>query len=304
MSINNYKNWREITMPTLSFGYKCQECGRGTVKETVIPEYRTKIKGFPFVVKNARIGVCNNCASQHFAVHETERWERMFEEEYAKYFLTSKEIQDIRKSVGLSMEHFAFLIGCTRQSLYNWERADRKILQSRMADLFLRLVREANKKEEVNILYFLTQEAKKLGVRLQINNIPNSNITNPIVLHTKKASHDNLQTLGPMQMAADTGKEDKSFIELIDADGESVGSLSHNFLTASLEIESKKPFNYDHFLAEVYFNDGQVKKFKIKQKGDSKCLELLPKTQYTEEDVGKIIFEPYNTQIEEPGVNE
>jgi hypothetical protein len=34
-----------IDMQTVAFGYKCQECGQGTVLEKVVPEYKTKLKG-------------------------------------------------------------------------------------------------------------------------------------------------------------------------------------------------------------------------------------------------------------------
>ena len=41
------------------FGYKCQECGKGTVREQIFHGYKTKLKGLPLTVDDARIGVCD-----------------------------------------------------------------------------------------------------------------------------------------------------------------------------------------------------------------------------------------------------
>jgi len=38
----------------MDFGYRCQECGKGTVLKTVMAQYRTKVNGQPFMVEHAR----------------------------------------------------------------------------------------------------------------------------------------------------------------------------------------------------------------------------------------------------------
>lgn len=156
-------------MEAVAFGYKCQECGEGTVLEREIPEYHTKIRGYPFVVTNARLGVCYRCGAEHFAVQETDRWEQLFEAAYEKLYLQPEEIRLLRNRLGLSMEQFAFLVGCTRQSLYSWERADRSRPQSRMADLLMKLVRESHDKGKVDVLRFLVQEAAQFGIQLKLS---------------------------------------------------------------------------------------------------------------------------------------
>ncbi len=172
MRLIKQSEMEEINMQTVTFGYECQECGRGIVQDRIIPEYTTKIKGYPYVVADAIVGVCNTCNAEHFSVQETERWEQMFEEEHDRHLLSPEEIQEIRKSLSLTMEQFAFLLGCTRQSLYNWERADRSSPQSRMADLLMKLVRESSERAEVHVLRFLIQDAKQFGVTIQ----PSSNL--------------------------------------------------------------------------------------------------------------------------------
>ena len=151
-------------LPAVKFGYKCQECGQGTVVEKRVPQYRTRVKGYPWTVANAHLGICNRCGAEHFDPNETLRWRTEFEEKQS--FLTPAEIRKLRKRLGLSMEQFAILIGCSRQSLYNWERGDRLSPQSRMADLFMRLVRESLSRRQIDILSFLTAEAENSGFSL------------------------------------------------------------------------------------------------------------------------------------------
>lgn len=62
----------------MDFGYRCQECGKGTVLKTVMAQYRTKVNGQPFMVENAAVGVCNRCGAEHFDPIETMRWRMLF----------------------------------------------------------------------------------------------------------------------------------------------------------------------------------------------------------------------------------
>ena len=102
------------------FEYPCPECGLGVVQTTQVRNYKTKIKGYPFIVDEALIGVCDRCQAESFAPEETKRWEELFSRslEARQAFLSPQEITELRKALGLSMEDFARLIGCTRQSIY------------------------------------------------------------------------------------------------------------------------------------------------------------------------------------------
>jgi putative zinc finger/helix-turn-helix YgiT family protein len=127
------------------FGYTCPECGRGIVRTTRVLNYKTKIKGYPFVVDEAFIGVCDQCKAESFAPEETKRWEELFYRslEAHQAFLSPEEITQLRTDLSLSMEDFARLIGCTRQSLSSWEKRNRTSAPSRMADLLMKLVRQS-----------------------------------------------------------------------------------------------------------------------------------------------------------------
>ena len=60
------------------FNYICEECGKGIVKKKVFEDYKTKIKGYPFVVDKAIIGICDQCGARHFDANETKRWRKNF----------------------------------------------------------------------------------------------------------------------------------------------------------------------------------------------------------------------------------
>jgi len=151
-------------------GFPCPECGHGTVRSTRILNYKTKIKGYPFVVDEAVIGVCDRCGSESFAPEETKRWEELFYRslEARHALLSPQEMLELRTSLELSMEDFARLIGCTLQSILAWERPDRSAPPSRMADLLMKLLRESLRVGAIDVLPFLLNEAKKWGVVIEL----------------------------------------------------------------------------------------------------------------------------------------
>jgi hypothetical protein len=86
------------------FEYPCPACGLGVVQTTRIRSYKTKIKGYPFVVDEAIIGMCNHCQVRHFAPEETKRWEQLFSHTLAarKAFLSPEEITELRTTLSVS----------------------------------------------------------------------------------------------------------------------------------------------------------------------------------------------------------
>ena len=152
------------------FEYSCPTCGRGTVRTTAVRNHKTKIKGYPFVVDEALIGICDACGEPNFAPEERQRWEQLFytqlEERHA--YLTPQEIHTLRHTLQLSQEDFARLIGATRPSVAAWESADRTVPPSRTADLLMKLVTQAVQTREVPVLDVLLHEAKKWNVVLEL----------------------------------------------------------------------------------------------------------------------------------------
>ena len=277
---------------TIAFGYTCQECGKGTVLEQVFPEYCTKVKGYPFVVKNARIGVCNRCGAEHFAAWETNRWEEQFETEHTKHYLQPKEIRELQQTLGTTMEQFAFLIGCTRQSLYNWQRRDRHKPQSRMADVLMKLVRESHSQGKVDVLQFLIHEARRFGIEIELGASSGNANKPPMILRAIRMSPAafDTKTADSMQLAADT-TEEEPIIVLKPAQGDPVGTLSYDFGAASLDLELKTTLDFDRFDATIRFKDGDAKEVKdVRVVGQR--ISLLAETKHTEEDVYEVVITP------------
>jgi len=135
-----------------------------------VHNYKTKIKGFPFLVDEAVIGVCDHCQAESFAPEETKRWEAAFQKSLEGHhaFLTPSEIRTLRTNMGLSLEDFARLMGCTRQSVMAWEHPERTTPPSRMADLLLRTLQRAWTEGPVDVLSLLVEEAKKWGVIIEL----------------------------------------------------------------------------------------------------------------------------------------
>jgi DNA-binding transcriptional regulator YiaG len=135
-----------------------------------VHNYKTKIKGFPFRVDEALIGVCDHCQAESFAPEETQRWASAFQQalEEHKAFLTPTEIRTLRVSMELSLEDFARLLGCTRQSVMAWEHPERTTPPSRMADLLLRMLQRAWADGAIDVITLLVEEAKKWGVMIEL----------------------------------------------------------------------------------------------------------------------------------------
>jgi len=150
------------------FGYKCQECHRGTVREATRKEFEVKFDRIPFVVPEAVIGECDACGAEHFHGREYKRWRKLFEKQQAKTggVLSPADIRELRKALGMTMSDFAALIGTTRQSLHHWEKDGREVPQSRMVDLVLRLLEEGVRHGAVDVVAFLHDRARGAGIEL------------------------------------------------------------------------------------------------------------------------------------------
>ncbi|MGA7218064.1 MAG: YgiT-type zinc finger protein [Candidatus Sulfotelmatobacter sp.] len=149
--------------------YPCPECGRGTVEKTTRKNFRTKVRGYPFEVPEAVIGVCNDCGKEFFGASQVKRWARLYDELCAPRSrpLVAENITRIRDRLRLTMGGFALFLGCTRQTIHNWERKDRKVPQLGMADLLLRLVEESSRRGAVDVVSWLRNRAHGLGVEIE-----------------------------------------------------------------------------------------------------------------------------------------
>jgi putative zinc finger/helix-turn-helix YgiT family protein len=141
--------------------YICPNCGKGQVRQTR-REYDATIKGINIAVRDALVGVCDNCGVESVTKGEIQRWQQMAEAriQSSNALLTPLQIKHLREGLGYSIPRFARLLGTTRQSVHNWERPDRKAPQLRTIDVLLRLVDKARTTQHVDVLGFLKMQAQ------------------------------------------------------------------------------------------------------------------------------------------------
>ena len=274
------------------FEYTCQECGQGTVKEKRIKNYKTKIKGYPFMVPEAVIGVCDRCKAGHFAADETKRWEEPFSRslEKEKLFFLPQDIERVRKAVGLSMENFALLIGSTRQSLYNWENGQRSRPQSRIADLLIKLVDKSRSEKEVNVIDFLVNEARKLGILIELSTeTKDSESVKSLVLKVRQIAEQLIAPRSAEKLGLAAEQETGRKVSVVETqDGKILGRLKYNYESATLILEIKhEDLDVSPYSFEIVMNDGQTIKAESPEITDGHVI-LLKDSEYTPKDVEEI----------------
>lgn len=226
----------------LLFEYKCPECGLGTVRTTRVQNYKTKIKGFPFIADEALIGICDHCGAEHFASEETKRWEDLFYRSLEKRqaFLSPKETTGVRADLGLSMEDFARLIGCTRQSISAWEKEHRTSPPSRTADLLVKLVRRSLHVGPVDVVTFLLDEAKKWGIVIEVRSLvaPEKQHEGVVLLTKRLRKKTQAEPVAEFSLAAETSSAEEEEIVVETLDGSQVGMLDYDYEHAALVLEA------------------------------------------------------------------
>jgi len=273
------------------FSYRCQECGQGTVLEKIFPEYKTKVKGYPLIVENAQIGVCDHCGAEHFDPNETVRWRALLQEKQLESYLRPDDIKHLRKELGLPMEQFAALLGCTRQSLHNWERSDRTVPQSRMADLFMRLIRDSRSLGQLDVLGYLTAEAEKLGFHLAVS--PKAKPIAPIIAFARKTSAKSFvsKAYAPPALAADTEAGPEAIV-LVTEHNQPIARLFYDYTGATLNLLFLHDVPFAKFDADIEFRDGSHTKSENASIKDQEAI-LISKTKHTEDDVTQVVMTPH-----------
>jgi DNA-binding transcriptional regulator YiaG len=289
--MNNSNEFKEgeTTMPALSFGYKCQECGKGTVREETFHGYKTKLKGLPLTVDDARIGVCDQCGARHFDPSETIRWRTLLDDKYAEAYLQPSDIQDLIKQLGLSMEQFANFVGCTRQSLYNWQQPDRTAPQSRMADLFLRLIRESHLAGQVNVLSFLTREASKLGFNIDVS-APKARTAIVTFPQRLRVGGLGVASQSSLKLAADSDPSEECVV-LVTEQGDKIARVFHGFQDGMLKFHFGAAVPFAEFDAEIYFEDGTNVTARDLPMREGETLSVC-RTRHTEDEIERVVFAP------------
>ena len=165
------------------------------------------------LTRSIPVGACDSCGAKHFDAQETLRWKKVADAAQHKLVLSPLEIKELQQLVQLSMEQFAVLIGSTRQSLHAWQKQDRTIAQSRMADLMMRLLRESYHHGKIDVLKFLIEQAKLIGIELKVRKQEESPAR--IVLLARKRLPSQTETIYANELAAET-KAERPEVLLVD----------------------------------------------------------------------------------------
>jgi HTH-type transcriptional regulator/antitoxin MqsA len=117
----------------------CGECG-GKVsasRDTISIE----IRGEEITVPDMDHGVCCTCGEVYLDLPSVQRLqeEAVRRAKQAKGLLTSEEIRDLRRSLGLSQTGFERLLGTGPKTVVRWEKGT--VFQSATADRLMRLLR-------------------------------------------------------------------------------------------------------------------------------------------------------------------
>jgi len=124
------------------FNHKCQKCHEGTIREEIKQNYTVELFDKDLEVKEARIGICDNCGAVNYSGKEVERWKKIYQKREARSeeYLGHNQIKKIRGYLGLTQQKFAELIGVSRQSISVWEQPDRPSAQPKSIDKVLKML--------------------------------------------------------------------------------------------------------------------------------------------------------------------
>lgn len=148
---------------------KCPSCGKGEMRIESIPEFETKLRGIPFVVKDAKIAKCDNCGEQLYNAKEVKRWEEILKMQLKAQglLISPQEIRSLREVMGLSVANFATIFGVTRQTVYGWESDESSGVQLGPASLLLGLLTEEQSGSLTGICDFLVVSANNRGQEIK-----------------------------------------------------------------------------------------------------------------------------------------
>ncbi len=124
------------------FGYICEECQTGQVKDKKIKNYEIDFYQDKFTVPYAIVGECDKCGAIYYAGEELHRWEQEYKkwQTKSKLYLAPEKITEIRDYLNMKQKDFADFLGVSRQSLSVWEKPDRPSVQPKNVDIILRIL--------------------------------------------------------------------------------------------------------------------------------------------------------------------
>jgi len=195
------------------------------------------------------------------------------------------------------MEQFALLIGCTRQSLYNWEKTNRARPQSRTIDLMMKLVARSRTEGKVDVIDFLVEEAQKLGIVIKLNGTGSEEIpslSEVLILEAKQIIEQSRAASQPEEtLAYKTQSQLSEPITIIKTeDGKRIGKLTLDYATGNMVLElDQDVLDFSIYEAEVITITGENVKGVLEQVEKGKIL-LLKETEYRTKEIKEVHLIP------------
>ncbi len=125
----------------LSEGKVCPVCGEGQIRRKTITETFT-YKGHRLHIPNYQVYACPQC-KEEFLDHQLIQHHQQKIQDWQREIdglLSSEEIRQLRKSLGLTQEEFSLLLGGGKKAFARYERGS--VRQSMAMDNLLRAVQK------------------------------------------------------------------------------------------------------------------------------------------------------------------
>ena len=143
----------------------CPTCGEAKMETKEIRQFETEFEGITIHVPNARVSECPSCGEKLYSAKELKRWKEIKQVTLAKSgaLPNGNDVKEIRERLGLSVAQFADLVAVTRQTVHSWERDLDQPMKLGPAALIVKLLKQAQCGQAVNVAAGLVELATMRG---------------------------------------------------------------------------------------------------------------------------------------------
>lgn len=141
---------------------KCPTCGKIEMSEQTLENYRTRMRGIPFIVPQAKLHICGSCEEEVTSAREMRRWETVQRDMLREEGLLPKpaEVREFREKLGFSKSQLALFCNATISDVSAWEDEEVGLKISPEA-LLIQLLIQESKELQVTIFDIILQQRKK-----------------------------------------------------------------------------------------------------------------------------------------------
>lgn len=143
----------------------CPTCGDAKMETKEIRQFETEFEGITIHVPNARVSECPSCGEKLYSAKELNRWKEIKQATLAKSgaLPNGNDVKEVREHLGLTASQFADLVAVTRQTVHSWERESDQPMKLGPAALIVKLLKQAQCGQAVNVAADLVELATMRG---------------------------------------------------------------------------------------------------------------------------------------------